>query len=214
MLDEMRKRNADDAYKFFCNIRGSPDSAALRGRVFETYFHRFVKAPRIFTIESLNNRSTTLDIHFTANTNHLIFEDQKNFSDNLASSIASKTSLYLQPQSPVFPSFDSFLYQPGISQPGFSPLIALQVTSTADHPINIKGLGKVQTSLKPKVSGLKDLRPTIKRKMIILFVVPDTLGASFVKQTIGTKKETTIWYKKTAQYVLTVPEKEMFFQVM
>ncbi|KAK2459845.1 hypothetical protein APHAL10511_008166 [Amanita phalloides] len=215
MLDELRERNADAAYQFFLNVRGSPDSATLCGKAFETYFHRFVKTPRIFTIKSLDKRSVTLDIHFPANTNHLIFDDLKHcFSDRLASSVASKTSLYLRPQSPVFPSFDSFLYQPTISQVGFSPLIALQVTTAADHPINIKGLKEVQMSLKPKVSQLKYLRPTTKRRMIILFVVPNTLEANFMKQRISAKKGETDWYKKTAQYILTIPEKEMFFQVM
>ncbi len=129
----------------------------------------------------------------------------------------------IQPLSPVFPSFDSFLYHPGISQSGFSRLIALQATTAADHAIKIKGLEDVQTSLKPNVSGMKHLRPTIKRKMIILFVVPDTLGVIFAKQTIegakqaikdtkkGTKKEKErLWYRKTAQYILALSEEEVF----
>ncbi|KAM6499267.1 hypothetical protein JOM56_004775, partial [Amanita muscaria] len=57
-----------------------------------------------------------------------------------------------------------------ISQSGFSRLIALQATTAADHAIKIKGLEEVQTSLKLKVPGMKHLRPTIKRNMIILFV--------------------------------------------
>jgi hypothetical protein len=50
--------------------------------------------------------------------------------------------------------------------------------------------------------------------MIILFVVPDTLETSFIKQTISAKKGETDWYKKTAQYILTIPEKDLFSRVM
>ena len=112
-------------------------------------FLKFIfKIPQTFTIKSLNNPSATPEIHFTSGTNHLDFEDSR-FSDHLASSVQSNTSWYLRPQSLVFPSFDSFLYLPRISHPGFSPLIALQVTTAADHDINIKGLEKVQRELKP-----------------------------------------------------------------
>ncbi|KAM6492684.1 hypothetical protein JOM56_012408 [Amanita muscaria] len=38
MLDELRKRNPDAAYQFFLNVRGSPDSAALRGRFLKLIF--------------------------------------------------------------------------------------------------------------------------------------------------------------------------------
>ncbi|KAF8330494.1 hypothetical protein F5887DRAFT_1000167 [Amanita rubescens] len=178
-------------------------------RTFECHLHKFLKtSSRTFTIQSLDKRSTTHNIRFTPNTKQ--FGDMKCFTGELALSVQNKTSCYLQPLSPVFPPFDSFLYQPDISQ--FSPLVALQATTAADHPIKLKGLEDVQTSLKPKVSGMKDLRPTTKRKMIILFVVPDTLGVPFAKQTIeGAKKGAqTLWYGKTDQYILALSEAEVF----
>jgi len=213
MMAELRRRSVDAAYKFYSAIQGSPNSSALGRRMLETYLHQFLRTmqtPRTFTIESLDNRSATLKIHFTSNTNHLTFGAMKCFSGHLTSSVENNTSCYLQPLSPIFPSFDSFLYLPEISQSGFSPLIASQVTTIDDHAISIKGLEKVQRSLKLKVSELKDLRPTNARKMIILFVVPNTLGAAFVKQTINDAAKVGHWYEKTAQYVLMLSEKEVF----
>ena len=196
------QRRANATYEFNCAIRASPDLATLVGKIFENRLHKFLKtSSRTFTIESLDNRS--------ANTKR--FGDMECFSGGLALSVKSKTSCYLQP---LFPSFDSFLYQPGNSQSGFSPLIALQVTTAANHASKIKGLEDVQTSLKPSVSGLKCLRPTTKRKMVILFVVPKKVVSE--KQTIdgakqGTKKKKeTLWYKKTAQYILALSEEEVF----
>ena len=213
MMDALDNRRAGSAYEFYCAIKGR--SAALSGKIFENHLHKFLKtSSRTFTIESLDNRSATLEIRFTSDTKR--FGDMKCFSCHLALSVKSDTPCYLQPLSPVFPSFDSFLYQPGISQSGFSRLIALQATTAADHAIKIKGLEDVQTSLKPNVSGMKHLRPTIERKMIILFVVPDTLGQIFAKQAIkgakkGAKKEKEpLWYSKTAQYILTLSEEEVF----
>ena len=111
----------------------------------------------------------TLEIRFTSDTNH--FGDMKCFSGQLvALSVKSETPCYLQPLSPVVSFFDSFLYQPGISQSGFSHLIALQATTAAVDAIKIKDLEDVRTSLKPNVSGMmKHLRPTTKRNFFSLF---------------------------------------------
>ena len=208
MLNELRKQSLAEAYRFYCTIKGSPESARLRGWIFEIYLHRYLEISRTFTIKSLDNPSATPEIHFTSGTNHLDFEDNR-FSDHLASSVQSNTSWYLRPQSPVFPSFDSFLYLPGISHPGFSPLIALQVTTAADHDINIKGLEKIQRALKLQDPDLKGLQPANDRKMIILFVVPDALGKTFGAQKITGKAKVEHWYAKTAQYV-TLSEEELF----
>jgi hypothetical protein len=208
MLNELRKKSMGDAYKFYCTIKGSPESAVLRGHIFEIYLHRYLEFSRTFTIKSLDNSSATPEIRFTSGTNHLHFEGNC-FSDHLASSVQSNTSWYLCPRFPVFPSFDSFLYLPGISHPGFSRLIALQVTTAADYDINIKGLEKVQRALKPRHPDLKGLRPAKDNKMIILFVIPPALGMTFGAQKITGKEKVDHWYDKTAQYVVTLSEEEL-----
>ncbi|KAF8227335.1 hypothetical protein L208DRAFT_1405550 [Tricholoma matsutake] len=166
--------------------------------------------PWTFAIQSLDDPSNTLDIKFSSNTQHPTFGADQHFSGQLASSVGSNKSCYLKPLSRIFPSFDSFLYQPDISQSSFLPLIALQVATATTHDISIMGLEKVQKSLKPKITDLKNLRPTKARKMIILFVVPDTMGVAFVKQKIMGAKKMGHWDKKTAQYILMLSEKEVF----
>jgi len=80
----------------------------------------------------------------------------------------------------------------------------LQATTALDRAIKMKGLEDVQTSLKPNISGLKHLRPIIKRKMIVLFVVPDSLRVrvTFAKRTIKSakqKEKEPLWYRRTSQ---------------
>lgn len=171
----------------------------------ESKVHQFLRSPQTFTIQSLDNRFTTLSINFAPNKS-ASFGAVKEFLGHLTSSIKTNTECYLQQESSVFPSFDSFLYYP---QPGFSPLIGVQVINAANHAINLKGLEKIQKSLK---SELKDLRPTKANRMIVLFVVPFTSGPPFVKQTIkdAVKLGRGHWYEKTAQYVLTVSERAVF----
>ncbi|KAF8237889.1 hypothetical protein L208DRAFT_1388530 [Tricholoma matsutake] len=175
--------------------------------MFENKLHLFLQVittPQTFAIHSLDDHSNTLDIKFSSNTQHLTFGADQHFSGQLASSVGSNKSCYRKPLSCVFPSFDSFLYQPDISQSGFSPLIALQVTTAATHDISIMGLEKVQKSLKPKIADLKNLRPTKARKMIILLVVPDTIGAAFVTQKIMNAKKMGHWIRRLLMIVTIV----------
>jgi hypothetical protein len=209
MMDVLDKRGAVAAYDFYCGIKGGSDGAALARKSFEYNLHKLLKkSTQTFTIQSLDDGAATLHIQFTSDAKY--FGDKRCFSGHLASSVESKTSCYLQPLSPVFPSFDSFLYQPRVSESGFSPLIALQATTAAKRDIKLKGLEDLQTSLKPNISALKHLRPTIEKKMIILSVVParDTLRMTFAKQTIEGAKPS--WYRRTAQYILALPEEEVF----
>jgi hypothetical protein len=213
MMTVLDRRSMDAAYTFYCAIKGSSYASTLVGMMFKTKLHPFFRTLtnyRTFTIQSLDDRSNTLDIEFSSNTEHLTFGADQHFSGQLASSVSSNKSSYLKPLSRVFSFFDSFLYQPDMSRSSFSPLIALQVTTAATHDITITGLEKVQKSLKLKIADLKNLRPTKARKMIILFVVPDTMGAAFVMQKITGAKKMGHWDKKSAQYVLMLSEKEVF----
>lgn len=213
MLDVLHQNYRDHAYKFYCIIKGYPDSSQLCGRIFESYFHRYLrylKDSRTFIIKPLDNRAATPEITFTVNKDsHHSFTDLKKLSEQLKSTVKNNTSCYFRPDSPVFPTFDSFLYQPEISDHGLSPLIALQVTTAASHGIKIKGLKELQSSLNLRNTFLKNLRPTNNRKIIILFLVPDDLEKTFGMQKI-TGKGAEVWYKKTVQYVLGIPEKELF----
>ncbi|KAM6494870.1 hypothetical protein JOM56_009493 [Amanita muscaria] len=213
MMDALDQRSADAAYNLYCAIQWSPHSSGLRGKMFETKVHPFfrnITKPRTFIIHSLDDPSTTFDITFSSDTKYLTFGPIHRFSGQLASSVEKNKSCYLKPLSPVFPTFDSFLYRYGIPQSGCSPLIGLQVTTAAKHAISIKGLEKVQKSLNPQNTHLDPLRPSKANKWIILFVVPDTRGASFRKQKIKGAEKVGHWNEKTSQYVLALPEEEVF----
>ncbi|KAF8351674.1 hypothetical protein F5887DRAFT_913384 [Amanita rubescens] len=207
MLNVLHKRNRGDAYRFYCTVKAYPESSQLRGNMFEYYLHPYLKRPRTFNIKSLDDGAATLKIDFIVNAdNHLSFTD---LSEGLVLSVKSNKSHYLRPGSPVFPSFDSFLYQPEISHLGFSPLIALQVTTAAKHEIKLKGLKDIGSALQNPY--LESLRPEQNRKMIVLFVVPDDLEPTFRTQKIhGAKKEVGPWYNKTTQYVLGLPVQDLF----
>ena len=84
------------------------------------------------------------------------------------------------------------------------------MATAADHDINIQGLEKVQRALKPRHPDLKGLRPAKDNKMIILFVIPPALGTTFGAQKITGKQKVDHWYDKTAQYVVTISEEELF----
>ncbi|KAK2464428.1 hypothetical protein APHAL10511_003576 [Amanita phalloides] len=207
MLNVLLKRRRGEAYRFYCTIKGYPDSSGLCGNMFKYYLHPYLKPPRTFTIKSLDNCAATLKVDFIVNAeNHLSFTD---LSEELVMSVKSNQAHYLRPESPVFPSFDSFLYQPDISHPEFSPLIALQVTTAAKHPIKLTGLEDIESLL--EIPFLENLRPERNRKLIILFVVPDDLEPTFRTQKIhGAKKKVAPWYNKTVQYVLGLPVKDLF----
>ena len=209
IMEELRRRRASAAYDFYCAVKGCSEGGIFAGKTFEFHVHDFLTtSSQSFTISSLDGPCPTLDIQFTSDSKR--FGDKKHFSGDLALSVESATPCYLQPLSPVFPSFDSFLYQPRMSESQFSHLIALQVTVVARHGIKSKGLEDLQasfkdlqTSLKPSI--LKLLRPTVNKKMVILFVVPKTLQAIFKKQSIP-----PLWDKRTAQYILALEEKDVF----
>jgi hypothetical protein len=81
------------------------------------------------------------------------------------------------------------------------------MTTAATHPISINGLTRIQASLKPKVPELNKLRPTTATKL--LFVVPDPMAASFVKQNIKDAKKVAHWGPKITQYVLGLSVREV-----
>jgi hypothetical protein len=206
------RRDNDAAYRFYKAIQGTPDGAMIRGKLWETKVHKFfssITRPKNFHILSLNDRSTSFDIELSSSTVRQNFESVQNFAGLLASFVKNEQSCYLKLLSPTFPTFDSFLYQHGMSQPGCQPLIGLQITDACDHPISIKGLADIETSLKPKVPELRSLRPTVARKWIILFVVPEPMATSFVEQRFKDAKKSANWGVKTTQYVLGLPEQEV-----
>jgi hypothetical protein len=187
MMAELDRRGADAAYQLYRDIQGSRDSTELVGRMFKHKAHAFFRSittPRSFTILSLGDRSTTFEIGFSSNTTHYTFGSKQFFTGQLASSVNNHQSCYLKPLSCHFATFDSFLYQPEIPQSGCQPLIGFQITTAYEHHISVLGLTELQACLTRRVPALKALRPTTAEKLILLFVVPEPMAASFVKNVI------------------------------
>ena len=210
MIAELDRRGADAAYHFYRAIQGSRDPAELVGRMFETKAHAFFRSittPRSFTAFSLDDRSTTFDIEFSSSTTHYTFGGKQYFTGELASSVNNRKSCYLKPLSRYFATFDSFLYQPEIPLSGCQSLIGFQVTTAYEHRISVLGLKELQACLNAKVPALKALRPTPAKKLILLFVVPEPMAASFRKMQF--KGKTAHWGQKIAQFVLELPEPEV-----
>jgi len=140
-------------------------------------------------------------IEFSPDVSHETFGSHQDFGEQLASSVKNNKSCYLKPTEWNLTTFHSFLYQPGFNHPGFQPL-GLQMTDVQHHDISLKS---PQTLVIPELNAL---RPTAKRKWIIIFVVPASVGASFEVQKFedGAKH----WEPKMAQYILQLQEEEVW----
>jgi hypothetical protein len=210
MVADLDRRDADAAYKLYQTIKGTCNSATLGRQLFEIKVHKFFQSitePRSFTIRSIDNPSTSFHIEFSSTIVHRAFGSEQVFSGHLTTSVRNQEPCYLKPLSAVFPPFDSFLYQPELSQSDCQPLIGLQVTTDAARPISIKDLASIRVCLKRQI--LKHLRPTTGRKWIILFVVPVPMAASFIKQNIKDASKVAHSSSKITQYVLELPEEEV-----
>lgn len=212
MVVKLDRRGADAAYDFYQLVQGSPDSAALGGRIFESKVHWFfssITEPRSFRMYSLDDGSISFDIVLSSDLFRKSFGRVQSFAGHLSSSIKDQQSCYLTPLSPILATFDSFLYQHGTTLPGYQPLIGFQISTAREHPISVKGLVVIQRSLNRRVPELCALRPTKTAKWIILFVVPEPMAASFVKQPFKDSSQSVHWGLKTAQFVLELPESEV-----
>jgi hypothetical protein len=208
MIAELDRQGADAAYSLYRTLEGTPAGASLAGRLFENKVHQFFRSitePRRFTIFSLENRSINFNIEFSSRTRFCNFGATQHFSGQLATAVNDGESCYLKPVSPVFPTFNSFLYQHGMSRAGYRSLMGLQVTCGKVHPISVKGLVETQKTLKRNSA----LRPIPTEKWIILFVVPETMTASFELQRFKDSEKDAHWAEKTTQYVLGLPVQEV-----
>ena len=179
------------------------------GQPYRTAIFQSITEPRSFSIRSLDDPSIMFDIELSSAVVCHTFGSEEVFAGHLATSVRNQESCHLKPLSPIFPTFNSFLYQYTMSQSGYHPFMGIQVTDAASHSVSVQGLIGAQKSLKRRIPELNDLRPTTAKKWIILFVVPDSMAASFEKQIIKDADKVGDWDSKIAQYVLGLPEQEV-----
>ena len=213
LATEMESRDEHAITRLYKQIQGTTDAAAFRGRLWERQVHKFfrsIRTPRQFQIRSLIDRSRSLTIEFSPNTLHETFARTQYLAGLLTSAIEKGSSSYLKPNPKNFATFDAFLYQHGFdsSYGEFQPLLGVQITDGTDHSIALTGLKTAQTACKRNIPHLNGLRPSASKKWIVLFVVPAFLGASFKLQRI--EPPSGAWESKTVQYILELPEHEVF----
>jgi len=78
------------------------------------------------------------------------------FPDAIAKAVKNKTSLHLVPSNRNFAAVDSILHDPGDPD---AVLTCIQVATSDDHPIAVKGLQAIQGLLDSKNPLLEPLRP-------------------------------------------------------
>jgi hypothetical protein len=207
LLADMESRDEQATQNLYRRIQGTSNAAEFRERLWERLVHKHLRSiskPTKFHIYSLADRNQSFIIEFSSDVLHENFGTPQVFGGVLASSVKNNRSCYLKPLNRNFATFDSFLYQPGFDHPGFQPLLGLQMTDALHHDINLKDLQRIRTACQTSIPQLKALRPSAQKKWIIIFVVPETIGATFLAQKI--KDESKHWESKTAQYILQVPE--------
>ena len=79
-----------------------------------------------------------LNIEFSSAVVHQNFGSEQFFGGYLTTSIQNQKSCYLKPLSPIYPTFDAFLYQHMMTQSEYQPFMGLQVTNAASHPLALK----------------------------------------------------------------------------
>ena len=199
-LDE---RSADAAFDLYESTRGSSIAAPLRGNLFEHKVHRYLpRDARSFILRSLDGAPAG-QLDLPKGMVYSVFGPPQVLSGKIADCADARQIGYFQPISDNFASLDAIIHQPD------GPLIGIQVTNTATHPINTKGLKALQSLLSETNDTLSPLRPTPEDPWIILYVVPTPMEASFTKQKIKGDASAT-WSTKTAQYVLGLDEHEVF----
>ena len=211
LVAALDRQKTDAAYYVYRRLGGSRHDALGR-QLFKFKVDKFFQSitePRSFSIRSLDDPTMMFDIELSSAVVCHTFGSEEVFAGHLATSVRNQESCHLKPLSPIFPTFNSFLYQHTMSQSGYHPFMGIQVTDAASHSVSVQGLIGAQKSLKRRIPELNDLRPTTAKKWIILFVVPDSMATSFEKQIIKDADKVGDWDSKIAQYVLGLPEQEV-----
>ncbi|KAF5379025.1 hypothetical protein D9615_006070 [Tricholomella constricta] len=210
LVQALEGRDTYAARNFYIQMQAR-SGAEFCGRLWERQVHkhfRSLERSTEFQAVGLDNRNNTKQIILSAATAYSDFGPMQDFQDGLTSSVRDGRQCCLKPMATTFAIFDAVLYDPGAGD-----LLGLQMTESPNHPLNIAGLETIQKALAPRIQSLNHLRPTVDKKLIIVFVVPKPMGASFLKQgfkKMGKAVKTMVWEKKTEQYVLELDPDEVW----
>lgn len=213
LVAEMEQRDKDFSYKFYRSLQATNDASAFRGRVWERQVHKYFRSiadPTTFCAHSLDNRANSINFSLSNAVQQKDFGTIAAFRGELLSCVRGRKPCYLKPISRTFATVDSVIYLPGFNQPGLQPVLNCQMTDSWTHLISAKGFATIQSSLKPSITDLNELRPSTTQKWILLFIVPAPTGSAFVKQNYKEQEGKRIWGPKVAQYVLELDPGEVW----
>ncbi|TFK64566.1 hypothetical protein BDN72DRAFT_901473 [Pluteus cervinus] len=200
---QLAEVNPNLVCKLYDEVQFRREAANWRRNIWECRVHAFFQSlpsQRAFPATSLDDPSRTVEITFPPGEFCQSFGPIQSFTGQLKSFIQTQ-SIYLRSRSPavVCPSFGAFLYHHDFAVQGVQPLLGLQITDTALHPVSIEGLKMIVKALTGDPI-LEDLRPSIDNKLAIVFVVPEHILVSFSKRPLA--GSLSAWDRKISQYVL------------
>jgi hypothetical protein len=213
LMIEMNKRRRNGAHEFYQTIQATSNASALRGRMWEGQVHNYlcsIANEMDFYANSLDDPTKTMRFSLSSAMESKDFGTIQAFQGELASCVRDRKPCYLRPVSKTFATIDSVIFVPDFPQSGHQLLLFCQMADCYTHSINISGLENIQRSFKRAIPELKSLRPSARRKWIILFIVPKPTGSAFTRQNFSDVKGARIWGPKVAQYVLELNPREVW----
>ena len=213
LLKKYEALDANAVAEFYLKLSGMPDSALLRGHLFErqvlNHLHG-ICTPLEFSIRGLTN-SNEMKWTYHGPIRHVTLQESSFFSE-LTKAVENQERLHLVPLARNLPSVDSIsiLYDP--NDP-YAVVTCIQITNV-EHPISVSGLRLIQGWLKLD-APLRNLRPCTNKPWRFVFVVP--FGADKFKlqqfvddSTRGAKRGVGDWPRKVQQFVLGLEEDSIF----
>lgn len=197
LLKEYKDREADAPILFYRSISGTPDTASLRGRMFEMQVLQYLDS---LGSEEFKIRGLTSPVETTwtpGSTRRFDFLDGSEFTGKLTEAVQNGTRVHLVPSIPNFPAVDSILYNPD------QGLTFIQTTISEKHPILVSGLKRIQRWLNQNQNQrrlLKGFHPLKGRPWRFLFII-DSGEATFEPQKLKCDSRGS-WAGKLQQYVL------------
>jgi hypothetical protein len=201
LLEEYKDREADATILFYRSISRTPDTASLRGRMFEMQVLQYLDG---LGSEEFKIRGLTSPVETTwtpGSTRRFDFLDGSEFTSKLTEAVQNGTRVHLVPSIPNFPAVDSILYNPD------QGLTFIQITISEKHPILVSGLKRIQRWLNQNQNQnqnqrrlLKGFHPLKGRPWRFLFIV-DSGEATFEPQKLKGDSRGS-WAEKVQQYVL------------
>lgn len=203
LLDQYKARRADKIADSYYDISAMPDSASLRGHLFERQVLSHlcgIDTERTFFIRGLTNSDIKMKWTYRGPIRRCtVFNEFTN-------AVQDRKPLHFVPPARNFPAAYSILYDPDDPD---AALTCIQITLNMDHAIVVSDLQLIQSWLRLG-TPLECLRPKKTKPWRLLFVVPFDMESTFKLQKHDGDTTHGEWAGKVHQYVLGLKEQTIF----